>query len=1147
MQGFRAKCRVALLITLTLCIGLTGLYGLLKPVANECVMTYMYPTYIPISTPPPKYNLYKYHEGWRKIDFNEHIKKLTGVPLLFIPAESDRAYQGGPLERTYYYGAGDIPNQYSHRLDWFAVDLEEEHSAMDGQIVEEHTEYVVYAIHRILDLYKESHDMRSKEGAEPFGSLPRSVVLVGHSMGGFVARAAIVHPHLRKGVVETVLTLSSPHQSPPVALQPSLGHYYHLVNQKWRKGYEVELTHIGRQVSEPTLSHVIVVSISGNILDYQVRSKLETLDGIVPSSHRFMIGTTGMRNAWLSTEHQTILWCNQVVVQISHTLLSLIDPKIGQPFPSTQKRLTVFTKMLRSEMPPSFNWMREVKSSIGSIQIPLEDGKSATGTYTHNFSPCPQSVHWNDDGLERDLYIQGPTVTVLAMDGRRRWLDILKLGSDGKNYFAFVTNLAPCSGVRLHLWPEKSKMASDTSPSKGVVEVTSKMVEIPAGPAPIQIEPGSQTEQPPPSAVLQLGPEDMRGFRFLTISVAPRPTVSGRPPPAASMAVGQFFNPDDGKRKFSPASLLLSFYSEKEISLKEDHPLVFNLSFSISLGLLPVAMSLKTTGCGIKSSELPVEEAGDVEHSRLCRLRCFPPVAIAWDSTSGLHVIPNLYSETISVDSSPAFWDSTQESDMTTVLLLSDPHCSFTIGAGVSVTTAAGRFLLLYCSEIVGFSIAVIFFALMRQARAWELDLPLPSLLAAVELNLRMPLAFLLLAIVPIVVSLVSSLLISESFPPLSSFFIVSIICYAFANGSLIILILTSQLIIYFTANVHAFIKIRWQVWEENIQSTFFSQFLNLFSNFFSLKVLRIIRGNLTVAIALVSVILVCFVHPALGLLILLLSHALHSHTALCSHARKREFDSKTKVDLGKSNFKPNSGFDPLLPLEEKSPNSPNSTRSYGDTQIETFNHRHGLLMLHLLAVLMFVPSFVAWFQDIAPFQEMSKYVTFVNGNRVFASSRWTSGGGLYGPCLDHSSTMSKGKRSCVLSMPIDVHMLGCGGKLRTMLPIRIGVGQSFPWFLDSALCVGVILHGLCGSKPEYNFISFPFLHIQGQQVGLSIVYMFAGFSCYLSGLALAPYRAFYAMAAVGVISAVLRILEKSYRDKGEAYFSGGRKHFHRH
>lgn len=31
-------------------------------------------------------------------------------------------------------------------------------------------------------------------------------------MGGFVARAALVHPGLRKSAVETILTLSSPHQ-----------------------------------------------------------------------------------------------------------------------------------------------------------------------------------------------------------------------------------------------------------------------------------------------------------------------------------------------------------------------------------------------------------------------------------------------------------------------------------------------------------------------------------------------------------------------------------------------------------------------------------------------------------------------------------------------------------------------------------------------------------------------------------------------------------------------------------------------------------------------------------------------------------------------------------------------------------------------
>lgn len=71
---------------------------------------------------------------------------------------------------------------------------------------------IVWPCLQILDQYKESYDVRAKEGAATSGNLPKSVILVGHSMGGFVARAAIVHPRLRKAAVATVLTLSSPHQ-----------------------------------------------------------------------------------------------------------------------------------------------------------------------------------------------------------------------------------------------------------------------------------------------------------------------------------------------------------------------------------------------------------------------------------------------------------------------------------------------------------------------------------------------------------------------------------------------------------------------------------------------------------------------------------------------------------------------------------------------------------------------------------------------------------------------------------------------------------------------------------------------------------------------------------------------------------------------
>ena len=51
---------------------------------------------------------------------------------------------------------------------------------------------------------------------------------------------------------------------------------------------------------------------------------------------------------------------------------------------------------------------------------------------------CPKDIYWSDDGLERDLYIQTSTVTVLAMDGRRRWLDLNNLVSFSNNSSAVL-------------------------------------------------------------------------------------------------------------------------------------------------------------------------------------------------------------------------------------------------------------------------------------------------------------------------------------------------------------------------------------------------------------------------------------------------------------------------------------------------------------------------------------------------------------------------------------------------------------------------------------------------------------------------------------------------------------------------------------
>lgn len=110
----------------------------------------------------------------------------------------------------------------------------------------------------------------------------------------------------------------------------------------------------------------------------------------------------------------------------------------------------------------------------------------------------------------------------------------------------------------------------------------------------------------------------------------------------------------------------------------------------------------------------------------------------------------------------------------------------------------------------------------------------------------------------------------------------------------------------------------------------------------------------------------------------------------------------------------------------------------------------------------------------------------------------------------------------------------------------RIGTNQSFPWLLDSFLCTGVILHGVCNSKPEFNSYLFSFFGPSRREIRLDFIYLVAGYYTYMCSLALSPYKVFYAMAAIGAISLSLRILQKRTREKLEPHF-GGRKHSHRH
>lgn len=68
-----------------------------------------------------------------------------------------------------------------------------------------------------------------------------------------------------------------------------------------------------------------------------------------------------------------------------------------------------------------FNYLSGALSDVYCNSCLWFAGSQLEGSYS-----CPPFVHWTNDPPEKDLYIQSTSVTVLAMDGKRRWLDIKK-------------------------------------------------------------------------------------------------------------------------------------------------------------------------------------------------------------------------------------------------------------------------------------------------------------------------------------------------------------------------------------------------------------------------------------------------------------------------------------------------------------------------------------------------------------------------------------------------------------------------------------------------------------------------------------------------------------------------------------------------
>ena len=267
--------------------------------------------------------------------------QVKGVPVLFIPGNAGSYKQSRCLafEAAQYYHNHiqqdpDALKNGLTSLDFFAVDFNEDFSAFHGQTILDQAEYLNDAVAYILSLY---HDPRRSQ-RDPGLPDPSSVILVGHSMGGIVARTMLTMSNYQSNSINTIVTVSAPHARPPVSFDSESVHTYKRVNDYWRQAYTQ------RWASENPLWHVTLVSIAGGGLDTVVPSDFASLESVVPNTHGFTVFTSGIPNVWTGTDHIQTTWCVQLMKPIVRSLFDSLDVHRPSQTKPRAERMRIFKK-----------------------------------------------------------------------------------------------------------------------------------------------------------------------------------------------------------------------------------------------------------------------------------------------------------------------------------------------------------------------------------------------------------------------------------------------------------------------------------------------------------------------------------------------------------------------------------------------------------------------------------------------------------------------------------------------------------------------------------------------------------------------------------------------------------------------------------
>ncbi|UZJ57245.1 hypothetical protein CBS101457_006565 [Exobasidium rhododendri] len=266
--------------------------------SQRCRMSRMWPSYKQYeidssSGLSAKYKLFLYREAQPGA---EHLndKESRGRPALFVPGNAGSFGQvrsvASSAHHLYQSGQG---GEETVEVDWWTVDFNEDFSAFHGQTMQEQAVYLNEVIEFLLKKYPQS----------------KQIPVLGHSMGGVVARLMLTKANHPPGSVDTIITLSSPHAYPPVPLESGVEEVYRQINSGW----------------EEKARDILLISLSGGVLDNQLSSEPASLPlaRLWHDNTSLSAFTSSLPALWSGVDHLAMMWCDQLRERVARGVLRI--------------------------------------------------------------------------------------------------------------------------------------------------------------------------------------------------------------------------------------------------------------------------------------------------------------------------------------------------------------------------------------------------------------------------------------------------------------------------------------------------------------------------------------------------------------------------------------------------------------------------------------------------------------------------------------------------------------------------------------------------------------------------------------------------------------------------------------------------------